>query len=158
MRSSREGSSSSGRGAPIASGSKYRRGAFMRPVLSWESMGPGLGRFRFRRNSPDERSLNMRQARFRRSDVPRFHRLTVPGPATRKRYFPNSKSRRGRHGSQQTAPERRGVAKPSRRSFGARFKPFGSKNPRNTGPFASLIATERQVRHLRRRSCNERVA
>jgi hypothetical protein len=41
---------------------------------------------------------------------------------------------------------------------GARFKPFGSKNPRNTGPFASLIATERQVRRLRRRSCSERVA
>ena len=34
MRSSREGSSVSGRGAPIASGSKYRRGAFTGAALS----------------------------------------------------------------------------------------------------------------------------
>jgi hypothetical protein len=136
MRSSRNGSSSSGRGAPIASGSKYRRGAFMRAVLSWDCLGNGIGRFRFRRNSPNKRSVSRPQGRFVDRMSGDFAAAQSPGPTARKRYFPNSKAATGFMARKKLRPSATALANPRGDPFGAASSYSNPKNTRNPGRFA----------------------
>jgi hypothetical protein len=87
-----------------------------------------------------------------------FAAAQSPGPTARKRYFPNSKAATGFMARNKLRPSATALANPRGDPFGAASSYSNPKNTGNPGDSRAQTVIERQVSHLRRHSCSERVA
>jgi hypothetical protein len=80
-----------------------------------------------------------------------------PGPTARKRYFPNSKAATGVMARNKLRPSAAASANPEGDPLGLLQAIWIRKIPGIQGDSRAQTVIERHVRHLRRRSCSERV-